>query len=153
MSNILKPNWNIIRQINFNTCNQGNIYQKLHLNNIGLNIKNFNLLRLSFNNLPIDKNYPKNLEIPTRFRRYSNFTLNVINQDMLCIKQTSNNKFSQNVDDFRKNTRVFTKMEDKVINDTFFQLMTQIVGLTLFSNPKIKKNGYFSTSSKINFIS
>ena len=76
---------------------------------------------------------------PTRFRRYSNFNLDVVDCDTLVFNQINQNMFNQDVDDFRNKTRAFTTMEKTVINDTFYQLMGQIVGLTLFSNPSIKK--------------
>ena len=139
MLKICKPNWNIISKIKFNKCKEGNIYQKLNLNNIGVDLNKFNLLRLSYNNLPIDKDYPFKNDKPTRFRRYSNFNLDVVDCDTLVFNQINQNMFNQDVDDFRNKTRAFTTMEKTVINDTFYQLMGQIVGLTLFSNPSIKK--------------
>lgn len=139
MVSTLKPNWNMINQIKMQRCSQGNIYQKLHLNDIGLDINNFNLLRLSFNNLPIDNDYPEKKKMVTRFRRYSNFDVNIIDRDRLEFKQNNSNLFKQDVEDFRSKTRLFTNMEDNIINETFYNLMSQIVGLTLFSNPKILK--------------
>lgn len=134
-----KPNWNKIINIGLNKCHNGNIYHKLNLNNIGLDISNFNPLRLSYNNLPIDNYYPIKQNVPTRFRRYVNFDVDVRNKDLFLFNQNTNHTFHQEVEDFRKTPRVFYPIEAEILDEYFYRLMTQIVGLTLYSNPNILK--------------
>lgn len=134
-----RPNWNKIVTTTFAKCSQGNVYHKLNLNKIGLDISYFNRLRLSYNNLPIDKDYPIKQMVPTRFRRYVNFDVDVRNKDLFRFNKKSNDSFHQDVEDFRKTPRLFSPMENEVIDPYFYHLMTQIVGLTLHSNPNILK--------------
>ena len=132
-----KPNYNKIINLNFKKCPQNNIYNKFNLNQLGLPIEKFNKLRLSYNNLPIDENYPgyNNTKIPTRFRRYSEFQADIHNKNLITFCKNENYQFSQNVDDFRKKVRTFQPMESKVLNNSFFQLLTQIIGLTIYNYP------------------
>ena len=132
------PNWNKILKLHINRLD-GNIYHKLNLIDIGCDINKFNALRLSYNNLPIDKDYPLNTKHPTRFRRYANFNIDVSNKDLFKFTQNHVYTFSQEVDDFRKKERIFQPIESYIIDDNLFQLMTQIIGLTLFFNVSIKK--------------
>jgi hypothetical protein len=135
---LLKPKWDKILRVPLNKCPSGNIYRKLNLATLGLDLHHFNPLRLSYNNLHIDPYYPINNNYPVRFRKYSRFLVDISNSNEFLFSQQYVNHFSQNVDGSRGNTRLFIPMEDTVIDKYFYQLMTQIVGLIVNDNPLIK---------------
>lgn len=132
------PNWNKIMTHPLQKCKLGNVYQKFNLKDIGCDINDFQPLRLSYNNLPIDLDYPLNNKVLSRFRRYSEFTIDVTNPNQFLIQPNHNYQFSQDVPDFRNKSRTFTPMETYVLNDKFFYLVTQILGITLSIQPEIQ---------------
>ena len=86
-------------------------YQFIHNRYLFNSIKNTRLLnnfKKTFNDLPIDKYHSENKDpkYPTRLRRYSNYNIN-INDDQIKINHNPITTFQQNVKDKRKNKREF----------------------------------------------
>lgn len=72
------------------------------------------------------------------FRRYCNLTIetnkNNENNFYLITKNDITN-FSQDVNDFRKDTRIFSPIEQQLINYNFLDLVTKITSIVNFFNP------------------
>lgn len=135
------PKWDFIKKIKWDTCNNGNIFKKLNLHNVGVDMNRLYHLRLSYNNLQIDLVDPKT-NIPTRCRRYSNFNIDVSNPNKFIFTDNKITLFKQDVDDFRKETRTFLPLEYHIMDDDFKDLLTQMSALALYStnfNKNIKK--------------
>ena len=116
------------------------LFVPLTLGSIGLDIGNFQSLRLSYNNLPIDSHFPEASSLhPTRFRRYSNFRVEIEPKHVYHIYQNDNNQFSQCVSDFRQQPRIFQPMQNHILDDYFMELLTSVVYLTYLREPLTKK--------------
>jgi len=119
---------------------KNNLFENFSLKTLGLPALNKDFL-LSYHNLPIDlKN--KNGS-PIRTRRYANYMIENDNfQNNLNIFYTGKNTFSQDVDDHRKEERVFPLIEEKFIDDDFLlRLMVQCCSLD-----HLKGNKYYDIS-------
>lgn len=66
----------------------------------------------SYNSLPPDKDYPNN-DPPVRLRRFARYSINKRQNGKWEIIYNPDCRFTQNVDDFRKNTRVFPPIESR----------------------------------------
>jgi len=103
----------------------------MRLEDLGMDLKQFGVLRQSFQNLPIDPSSPS-LFPPTRFRRYAKGKIEIPFQpDSFDIHLDYSPLFVQEVDDFRKEAREFQPLEERVMDDTLFQLITQLGALVL----------------------
>lgn len=123
-----------------NSPNKTELFACLNLQDIGLNLNCFNALRLGYNNLPIDHNFPNgNTNIPTRCRRYANFDVHLKPNDLLTIQQNQSYLFQQEVKDFRKKTRVFQPMETTFLNYYFADLITNLTELVCVREPLMKR--------------
>jgi len=117
-----------------------NPFVKFSLQSLQLPALNKDFL-LSYHNLPIDLTNKNGF--PIRTRRYANYIIENDNfQNNLNIFYTGKNTFSQNVDDSRKEERVFPLIEGKFINDDFLlRLMVQCCSLD-----QLKGNKYYDIS-------
>lgn len=138
MITLVKPNWTPIQNLS------QKLFSKFTLQDIGSSLGLFSKLRLSYQNLPIDKaalfasrsSLHANLP-PTRFRRYQNFEVQIVNPHQFRFLLNDSYQFTQNVQDARKEARVFSPMEPKVLDKDFYHLMGQMVALTLYHQPNI----------------
>ena len=119
---VFSPNWSILRNIPFPQQ-----YTKFNLKQLGSHLNLFYPLRLSYHNLPMDT--------PTRFRRYQKFKVNC-DQNHLEFILNDDYSFQQNVPDDRCKTRYFQPIESHVLNNDFYYLITQILGLTIIHHPQ-----------------
>ncbi len=129
-------NKNLVKKLKYIDTN--NLYTKLNISDLGINMNDLSKLKLSYNNLPIDSDYPDKLTVPTRYRRHCRFNINITDNN-IHIKQNHCNKFKQNVTDFRNNTREFKPIEQSTIDNYFVGLISQIISLSHYFNPIIKK--------------
>ena len=89
-------------------------YQKTNLQNCNFPMKLIQSFQKSYNNLPYDEYIPDK----TRQRRYANYLVQNIkdnnnnNNNKFSIQHTNQNKFQQNVDDSRKDERIFQLIEN-----------------------------------------
>ena len=120
---------------------RNHIFSKLNLRDFDIDIDDLSKLRLSFNDLPIDTYYPENKEIPSRYRRYASFQIN-INQDVINVKQIYKNNFSQNVVDFRSFMRYFEPIKEDIIKEQLIQLFVPPLSLTHYFNQKPEQCEY-----------
>lgn len=118
--------------------NKNHVFSKLNLNEFGINMENLCKLRLSFNDLPIDTYYPENKEIPSRYRRYASFRVD-LNEDIINIEQLHKNNFSQNVGDFRSDIRYFQPIREDIIKNQLIDLFVPPLSLTHYFNPSSSK--------------
>ena len=107
---------------------KNNLFKKFSLKTLGLPVFNKDFL-LSYNNLPID--LINDDGFPIRSRRYANYIIEKDNfQNNLNIFYTGKNKFLQDVDDSRKEERIFPLIEEKFISDDFLlRFMTHCCSL------------------------
>jgi len=124
--NTMSPLKHSIKKIN-------NPYVKFSLQSLQLPVVNKDFL-LSYHNLPIDLTNKNGF--PIRTRRYANYNIkkkdNVFN-----IFYTGKDRFTQNVNDSRKEERVFPLIEEKFINDDFLlRFMVQCCSLDQLKGKK-----------------
>jgi hypothetical protein len=118
----IRPNWKLL-----STSPQ--LFSKLELCDIGLDLEQMGTLRHSFQNLPIDPSSPS-ISPPTRFRRYAKGTIEIpFHLDYLDIHLDYSPVFVKEVDDLRSEPRVFQPLEERVKDDSLFQLITQLGAL------------------------
>lgn len=112
--------------IKLNNYNKFTVFNSNNLNKIQyfdskiklINENNNNLLKLSYNNLSIDLVNENN--IPIRLRKFAKFKINIDNtQNKFDIYHINCNKFKQNVNDFRKNERIFDFIDESVLKSEF----------------------------------
>ena len=106
----------------------------LNLMDLGLNPALFNQFKKSYSNLYIDEY----LDVfpPTRFRRFAKYDVDVSKETYFNLTFNPNCSLIQNVDDFRKNERIYNNIEkvfvyDKCITD----FITNISGLICHIHP------------------
>lgn len=119
---VFSPKWTLLGNIPFPQQ-----YTKFNLQQLGSHLNRFYPLRLSYQNLPRDT--------PTRFRRYQKFQVQCY-QNHLEFKVKDDYRFQQNVPDDRSKTRYFQPIEPHVLNNHFYYLITQILGLTILHHPQ-----------------
>ena len=113
-------------------------YIKFTSNSINLYNNNTSKLDflLSYNNLPID--LVNENGFPTRLRRYANYNVKINENNEYNIYYTNEDKFKQEVNDYRKEERKFSLMESKYIkDDIILKLITQSVTMALINNEKL----------------
>ena len=137
-----KPQWGLLRKIHFQRCSDGHPFQQLSLRDIGMSIDDFSALRLSFNNLPMDTHHQRhcNTSLCTRFRRHQRFELDTSARNGFGVVASDDHLFEQKVADFRKQPRMFSGMEQHVVEgDAFLSLLSQLSSLVLLPRPNIDK--------------
>ena len=115
-------------------------YQKTNLQNCNFPMKLIQSFQKSYNNLPYDEYIPDK----TRQRRYANYLVQNIkdnnnnNNNKFSIQHTNQNKFQQNVDDSRKDERIFQLIE-KPYHPFLLNFITLAAELTHTNNYPIEK--------------
>jgi len=112
------------------------IHNRLSLNSI----KNLNNFKKTFNNLPIDNYHIENKDhkYPTRLRRYSNYNINIINNDKIKINHNPITSFKQNVEDKRKNERNFELIET-IYDPIILEILNLGISYTKLIEPNSNK--------------
>ena len=110
----------------------GNVYSKLKLYN------NCNKLKLSFNNLEIDK-YLENNNPPKRLRAFTRYDVYIDNNKVI-INHDNDNIFNQNVNDYRNKTRIFKPIDESLIHNKFIvKLLYTTIDIIKYNNPSISQ--------------
>lgn len=127
------PRWDKIKKIKWDNCN-GNIFKKLSLYNIDMDMKQFNNLKLSYNNLQIDL-VGTDTNVPITCRRYSNYNIDVSNPNKFIFTDNKITLLKQNTIE----TKTFLPLDYRIIDEDLKDLLTQITAVTLYSS-KFNKN-------------
>ena len=128
-----RPDWKKILGLSFKKSNNNNLFNKFTLNDIGCNIGKLSNFKTTYDNLPIDYIKNSNNFPPTRFRRYLNVDILIKDSHTFKIVHNDNCEFSQNVDDYRNEKRIFEQILYKGIDYEFINIITQLSALTLYA--------------------